>query len=584
MAILKHLSSKSANYGRAVEYLMYEQDRLTNRSIEDENGRLIMRENFIIDSLDCNVSTFDAECRMLNNRYHKNQKYGDIKSHHYIISFDPKDAVEGKLTMKDAQQIGMEYAERNFPGHQAIVCTHDDGEHGSGNIHVHVIFNSLRKRDVKRRYFMERKIDCRAGYKHHLTDKHLEYLKIDLMDVCKRKKLHQVDLKKPAKKRVTEKEYWASVRRKEAKGNKFATDKDRLRSAIENVSAKCKSEKEFASILKDKYKITFKISRGRYSYILPNRKKAIRGRSLGTNYTEEYLRPKFRENLRVKENAKSKESARPQSKTKHDRHTNNKVQMHKAAKVSDTTRIMKPQEHTVNSSTTSNQKPKPARVNKRKYPEAFTMDTRLPFVRDLQSSDITTTNRLRDRNIKVTNLKEMADTIMYMEEHGIESRDALDSLYQDARDKLYNSRSALKSSEDGIKALNEQIHHTGQYLAHKSVYTAYLNARNKERFRTEHRADIILFEAARRYLKENANERTLPSLKYIKTPRGHFVSLDRLKSKRSELISEQKELRSRYYSDKNAEKELYKIKKNVDNMLREPSLERQRMRTWGIER
>ena len=43
MAIIKHLSSKSANYGRAVEYLMYKQDRLTNRSIEDENGRLIMR-------------------------------------------------------------------------------------------------------------------------------------------------------------------------------------------------------------------------------------------------------------------------------------------------------------------------------------------------------------------------------------------------------------------------------------------------------------------------------------------------------------------------------------------------------------
>jgi len=63
---------------------------------------------------------------------------------------------KSRLTMKDAQQIGMEHAERNFPGHQAIVCTHNDGEHGSGNIHVHIIFNSLRKHYVKRRYFMER--------------------------------------------------------------------------------------------------------------------------------------------------------------------------------------------------------------------------------------------------------------------------------------------------------------------------------------------------------------------------------------------------------------------------------------------
>jgi len=58
-----------------------------------------------------------------------------------------------------------------------------------------------RKRDVKRKYFMERECDCRAGYKHHLTDKYLEYLKIDLIDVCKREKLHQVDLLSPARRR-----------------------------------------------------------------------------------------------------------------------------------------------------------------------------------------------------------------------------------------------------------------------------------------------------------------------------------------------------------------------------------------------
>ena len=57
MAILKHISSKSANYGRAMEYLMYEQDRLTNRSRVDEDGDLVMRDNFLINSLECNVAT-----------------------------------------------------------------------------------------------------------------------------------------------------------------------------------------------------------------------------------------------------------------------------------------------------------------------------------------------------------------------------------------------------------------------------------------------------------------------------------------------------------------------------------------------
>ncbi len=529
MAILKHISSKSADYGSIMEYLMYEQDRLTNRSLENGNGNLVMREKFLIDSLECNVATFDIECEELNKKYKKNLAFNDVKSHHYIISFDPKDSIEGKLTMKDAQRIGMEYARRNFPGHQAIVCTHDDGENKSGNIHVHIIINSLRKRDVKRKYFMERKCDCRAGYKHHLTDKYLEYLKIDLMDVCKREKLHQVDLLSPARKKVTEKEYWASVRGKASKGNRFITNKDKLRFAIDDLSSKCTSEKEFATLLKKNYNITFKISRGKYSYLLPNLKKAVRGKALGTAYTEEFLRVRFKEN--AKNTAKTDLVA------------------------------------------SNLEKLDSVRRKNVKYPPAFTMNTKLPFVRDLQISAITTTNRAIDRSMKITNLKEMANTIMYMEKHGIESRDALDKSYQDTRNKLNASRSALKRSEDGIKALNEQIHYTGQYLSKKGVYQAYMKARNKSKFRSEHEADILLFEAARRYLRENADDGTLPSLDYIDSEPSAFVPLKKLKSVRAKLIEQQKKNRSQYYSAKNEEKRLYVIKRNVDNMLKPPSIE-----------
>lgn len=74
------------------------------------------------------------------------------------------------------------------------------------------------------------------------------------------------------------------------------------------------------------------------------------------------------------------------------------------------------------------------------------------------------------------------------------------------------------------------------------------------------------------HLKQQADNGTLPSLKYIKSAPEKFVSLDKLKAKRSELSGKQKKLRARYYSAKNAEKELYAIKRNVDNMLRTPSL------------
>ncbi len=304
MAILKHISSKSADYGRIMEYLMFEQDRLHNRSFRNENGNLVMREKFLIDSLECNVATFDIECEELNKRWHKNQSYNDIKSHHYIISFDPKDSAEGNLTLADAQRIGMDYAKRNFPGHQAIVCTHDDGENHSGNIHVHIVFNSLRKRNIKKQIYMDKRSDYLGGFKHHLTNKYLAHLKQDLMEVCHKEKLHQVDLLSPSKKRVTEKEYWADTRGKRAHGSNFVLRKDRLRNAIKDCSKDAKSQKEFAKLLKSRYKITLKISRGRYGYTMPNRKKPIRGRMLGTDYTKEALRPLFKENFRSQDTIK----------------------------------------------------------------------------------------------------------------------------------------------------------------------------------------------------------------------------------------------------------------------------------------
>ena len=92
--------------------------------------------------------------------------------------------------MWSAKAIGMEYVKANFPGHQALVCTHLDGHNGSGNIHVHIVINSLRKLDVPQQPFMERLIDCKAGYKHHLTKDYLKHLQQSLMNICLRENLN----------------------------------------------------------------------------------------------------------------------------------------------------------------------------------------------------------------------------------------------------------------------------------------------------------------------------------------------------------------------------------------------------------
>jgi hypothetical protein len=60
-------------------------------------------------------------------QFHKNEKPSEIKSHHYILSFDPKDKEDNGLTGEEAQRMGLDFARQNFSGHQTLVCTHTDG-------------------------------------------------------------------------------------------------------------------------------------------------------------------------------------------------------------------------------------------------------------------------------------------------------------------------------------------------------------------------------------------------------------------------------------------------------------------------
>ena len=156
MATLKHLGSKNADYGAAEQYLLFEHDEFTMKPVLDENGRLIPREDYRLSTLNCGGEDFAVACMRSNLRYEKNQRREDVKSHHYIISFDPRDGPDNGLTVDRAQALGEQFCKEHFPGHQALVCTHPDGHNHSGNIHVHIVINSLRIEEVPFLPYMDR--------------------------------------------------------------------------------------------------------------------------------------------------------------------------------------------------------------------------------------------------------------------------------------------------------------------------------------------------------------------------------------------------------------------------------------------
>ena len=533
MAILKHIASKNADYGEAQRYLLFQYDESTNKPILDENGELIPRKEYIMDGINCDPFTFDMECRELNALYHKNESYDEIKSHHYIISFDPKDAIENGLTGEWAQQIGMEYAKKNFPGHQALVCTHMDGHNESGNIHVHIVINSLRKYDVERQDFMERACDSRAGYKHHVSKDYLIHLKQSLMDICRREHLHQVDLLAPAEKKITDREYHAKRRGQKKldernrqlradgltpRKTEFQTQKEFLRSAIEDAAAVSCSQEDFQDLLLEKYNVKLKVSRGRFSYLHPERNKYITGRMLGTHYVEDYLLELFKENAEHKENKKQ---------------TVDMGKYNMESKKSATSPSNLLQEETVS---------------------VLFIKSDLRLVVDLQACVKAQQNAAYANKVKLSNLKEMAKTVAYIQEHGYNTRDSLEDSFSEIKSHASISRKELKSVEDNLRKVNEQIHYTGQYLANKSVYQKFVKAKNKGQFRQEHPTEIALYESARKFLKGQSADGKLPSMKL-------------LKAEKEKLLQQKKDAQKTYHYYRDYQKELNTVCSNVDKIL-----------------
>ncbi|MFR6253957.1 MAG: relaxase/mobilization nuclease domain-containing protein [Blautia caecimuris] len=533
MAVIKHIASKNADYGESERYLIFQHNEYTQKPILDDKGHMILRDEYYLDGLNCDPFTFASECQELNSYYHKNKNFNEIKSHHYIISFDPKDREECVLTGERAQQLGLTFAKKNFPGHQALVCTHTDGHNESGNIHVHIVINSLRKYDVPQEPYMEFDCESKAGYKHHLSTAYLAHLKQDVMDMCQKEGLHQVDLLSPAERKITEKEYWAQRRGQEnldklnqkmkedgitPKGTRYHTEKQFLRDAIDDVASTAKSPEEFSKILDEKYHIIFKISRNRYSYLHPNRKKYVTGRNLGSRYEEDFLLKVFEENA--------------------------KSHLEKEEDI--------PKRQTQNASTDLSNIPF---TDTSAIPTPFIfIKSDLRLVIDLQTCIKAQQSEAYAQKVKLTNLKQIAQTVAYIQEHGYDSLEDFHIALDQASDQTSAARKSLKDTEQQLKDVNEQIHFTGQYLAYKNVYVNYRKSRNKDKFYEEHRAELSLYDTALRTLKEKSFGNKLPSMKALYAEKDRLIELRNMQ-------------REDFSNRRNYEREFRTVSANINMIL-----------------
>ena len=526
MATFKHISSKNADYGAAEAYLTFEHDEFTMKPTLDENGRLIPREDYRISSLNCGGEDFAVACMRANLRYEKNQKREDVKSHHYIISFDPRDGTDNGLTVDRAQELGEQFCKAHFPGHQALVCTHPDGHNHSGNIHVHIVINSLRIYEVPLLPYMDRPADTREGCKHRCTNAAMEYFKSEVMEMCHREGLYQIDLLNGSKERITEREYWAAKKgqlaldkenaAREATGQptkptKFETDKAKLRRTIRQALSQAGSFDEFASLLL-REGVTVKESRGRLSYLTPDRTKPITARKLGDDFDKAAVLALLTQNA------------------------------HRAA---EQTTAIPEYPHT-----------QKERLREEKTAKTAPADNTLQRMVDREAKRAEGKGVGYDRWASLHNLKQMAATHNFLMENELLDLDKLDAAVESSRKALSEARESLRGIEQSIsdkkslrKVVNDYRRTRPTIDAHKK-----LSGRKAENYRQSHEAEFIIYEAALRQLKVLAPGKKLPAT-------------SKLNTEIEALISEKNAAYNTYRTAKAEYEQLATAKRNAEQIL-----------------
>ena len=527
MATLKHINSKNADYGAAEQYLLFEHDEFTMKPVLDETGRLIPREDYRLSTLNCGGEDFAVACMRANLRYEKNQRREDVKSHHYIISFDPRDGPDNGLTVDRAQELGEKFCAEHFPGHQALVCTHPDGHNHSGNIHVHIVINSLRIYEVPLLPYMDRPADTREGCKHRCTNAAMEYFKSEVMEMCHREGLYQIDLLNGSKNRVTDREYWAQKKGQAAldkqnapmiadgitpRQTKFETNKEKLRQTIRKALATAASFDEFSSLLL-REGVTVKESRGRLSYLTPDRTKSITARKLGDDFDRAAVLAVLEQNAA---RATEKAAAIPE----YPRHGETGIQPTKA-------------------------------------PQTTTKQDGVQRLVDIEQKMAEGKGRGYERWATMYNLKQMAATLNVYQEYGFTSPEQLEAAVDTAYQEMRQTSGKLKTLEtklQGKKELQRQVLAYAKTKPARDGLKAQKSEKARAAYRQANESDFIIAEAAARYFKAHGITK-LPARKA-------------LQAEIEQLISEKDGLYNTYHEQKQRFKELQTVKRNIDQILR----------------
>ena len=167
--------------------------------------------------------------------------------------------------------------------------------------------------------------------------------------------------------------------------------------------------------------------------------------------------------------------------------------------------------------------------------------------------DIDSKLRMNKTTAKIRNLKQMAQTINYLREHGLLDLVELHEKTADITAKYHELSDKIKSAETRMKEIGEMKAQIIAYMRTREVYDGYRKSGYSRAYYAEYESEILLHKAAKKAFDE-WNLKKLPTMKS-------------LNAEYMELVRQKKALYAEYSSVRSEMRELLIHKSNVEKIL-----------------
>ena len=136
---------------------------------------------------------------------------------------------------------------------------------------------------------------------------------------------------------------------------------------------------------------------------------------------------------------------------------------------------------------------------------------------------------------KIQNLKAISQTMNFLTENHLLNMDKLSDTITDTRQQFKDDTQQLLSVERRLKDVNLILKNLGVYHKFRPLYQEYLQKRKSPKFREQHIREILLYEGARKFLREYQSDHKIQS----------FPAMQTLRNEKAELTAEQQRLYER---------------------------------------